>query len=259
MEKNTVVIVIPIHREEPTELEKISLQQTLAVLHNYPIVFQAPLVLETAWYINFCKGKADVSVVRFDWHGHEAYSVLHTSEMFYRQFLMYDYMLTCHLDAFVFRDELAYWCSLGYDYIGSIIYQTTFKINNTFIKKITTYNEPEYFGNGGFALRKIKTFYNITSRFKLYIRFYHWQRRLRKRGFYDDLFHCTHYPKIYSSYKIPPKQTAQKFGADFVIYNEADLPFTNSDQNSLPFGIHGWIKNQHEYWKPCIRYYGYPI
>ncbi len=259
MEKNTVVVIIPIHMEEPTELEKISLQQTLTVLHKYPIVFQAPLHLDTSWYIDYCKGKAEVSIERFDWKGHEAYGLLHTSDFYYKRFLKYEYMLTCHLDAFVFRDELDYWCSLGYDYIGSVIYSTKFIMKDTFLKIVTTFTNPEYFGNGGFALKKTRTFYKITSRFKLYIDLYHWQRRMRKRGFYDDLFHSTHYPKLSSSFKAAPKHLAEKFGADFVIWNEADLPFSNADQSSLPFGIHGWIKNQNEYWKPCIKHFGYNI
>ncbi len=259
MAANKVIIVIPVHMPEPTEPEKVSLLQTLSVLHRYPIVFQAPLSLDTSWYLNFCAGKSDISVERFDWRGHEAYSMLQTNPLFYKRFLAYDYMLTCHLDAFVFRDELTKWCDMGYDYIGSVIYNTRFIMKDTFFKIITTYTNPDYFGNGGFALKKTKTFYNITWRYKAYIDFYHWQRKLRKRGFYDDLFHSLHYPKIYPRFATAPKHLAEQFGADFVIYNEAELPFSNKDFSSVPFGIHGWIKNQQEYWKPCIRSFGHDI
>ncbi len=260
MKNNRAVIVVPLQTSEPTEFEKISLTQTITVLHRYTIVFMAPEKLDTSWYINFCrKNNKEARVERFNWNGYEAYSILQTKPFFYKRFLQYDYMLTCHLDAFVFRDELEKWCSMNYDYIGSVIYNTNFIMRDTFFKTITTYINPDYFGNGGFSLKNVRSFYNITSRFKLYINFYHWQRKLRKKGFYDDLFHSLHYPKLFSKFTIAPKHLAQQFGADFVKYREEELPFTNADCNGLPFGIHGWIKNQQEYWKPCIRSFGYNV
>ena len=120
--KELVTVVIPIHREEPSELEKISLAQILTVLHRYPITFIAPYGLVTAWYEDYCRGKAQIRIENFQWKGHEAYGVLMASRTFFKRFLPYQYVLICHLDAFVFRDELADWCQLGYDYIGSVMY-----------------------------------------------------------------------------------------------------------------------------------------
>lgn len=259
MNTSKVVIVIPVHLPEPTEPEKVSLLQTLSVLRRYPVIIMAPLSLDVSWYKKFCSGKNDVFFERFDWYGYDAYSTLQTKHFFYKRFLKFEYMLTCHMDAFVFRDELDKWCDMGYDYIGSVIYNTNFVMKDTLLKLITTYTNPDYFGNGGFALKKVRTFYNITRRYQYYINFYHWQRKLRKRGFYDDLFHSVHYPKIFPRFKTAPKHLAQQFGADFVTFNEAELPFTNKDCSSVPFGIHGWIKNQQEYWKPCIRSFGHDI
>ncbi len=257
MEKEKAVVIIPIHQPEPAPLEKISLQQTFTLLHPHPIIFMAPLALDTAWYEAFHVNGKKATIERFDWHGYVAYSTLQTKSFFYQRFLAYEYMLTCHMDAFVFRDELEKWCALEYDYIGSVIYNTNFKMEDTFFKIITTYTNPDYFGNGGFSLKKTETFYRITSRYKLYIDFYHWQRKLRRRGFYDDLFHSLHYPKIFPQFRTAPRELAQQFGADFVLFNENELPFTRKDCNSLPFGIHGWIKNQQAFWKPCITRFGY--
>ena len=225
MNTQKVVVIIPVHLPEPSEIEKISLAQTLSILHNYPIIFMAPVTVDTSWYIHFCGDKKDVSIEHFDWYGYEAYSMLQTKSFFYKRFLGYEYMLTCHLDAFVFRDELVTWCDMNYDYIGSVIYNTDFVMKDTLFKIITTYTNPDYFGNGGFALKKVNTFYRITSHYKMYIDFYHWQRRLRKRGFYDDLFHSLHYPKLFPKFKIAPKKLAQQFGADFVKFNEKKTAF----------------------------------
>ncbi len=259
MKKERVVIIIPVHLPEPSPLEKISLQQTFTVLRSYPIVFMAPLRLNTSWYEALNINGKKATLERFDWQGYEAYSMLQTKPFFYHRFLKYEYMLTCHMDAFVFRDELEPWCQLNYDYIGSVIYNKRFKMKDTFFKIVTTYTNPDYFGNGGFALKKVETFYRITSRYKFYINFYHWQRKLRKRGFYDDLFHSLHYPKLFPKFRTAPKELAQQFGADFVNWDEAKLPFSNRDFSSLPFGIHGWIKNQQDYWKPCIESFGFEL
>lgn len=259
MKTALVTILIPIYLEEPTELEKISLTQTLTVLNKYPITFMTPEGLDTSWYENFCQGKATIYFERFKWKGIEQFGVLQSTPAFYERFLKYEYMLICHLDSFVFRDEVEKWCSLGYDFIGSVIYNTKFQIKDTFLRKLTTFTNPEYFGSAGFGLKKVKSYYYMTSRFKLYIDFYHFQRKLRKRAFYDDLFYTQHFPKLSSKFKISPKHLAEKFGADFNIFEKDKLPFNQEIESSLPFGVHGWIQYNQDYWKPCIRRHGYSI
>jgi len=260
MSKALVTVVIPIHLEEPSELEKVSLSQTLAVLSEHPITFMAPIKLDTAWYENFCRGKATVYVERFDWKGFDAYSELLTNRIFYQRFLPYEYILICHMDAFVFRDELAKWCDLGYDYIGSVIYSDSWiHGEDSLARRLTGFRIPEYFGNGGFALKKVATFHRITSKFKLYLDIYHWQRKLRKAGLLNDIFIAQHFPKLSPSFRIPPKAVAQGFGAEYVKWPEHELPFNNQELESLPFGVHGWIQFHPEYWKPCIRQLGYAV
>ena len=257
--RELVTVVIPIHLEEPPELEKISLAQTLKVLNKYPITFQAPYGLNTSWYENYCEGKAEIHIERFNWKGFVAYSLLQADPKFYERFLKYQYMLICHLDAFVFRDELEEWCHKGYDYIGSIIYDPNFILKNNFLRKLTGFTSPEYFGNGGFGLKNVHTFYRLTSKYKLYIDAYVRLGKLRRRPFFDDLFFTQHFPKLSSSFSIAPLKLAQKFGAVYFNYNEKDLPFNNQENESLPFGVHGWIQYHRDYWKPCIRRYGYEI
>ena len=259
MKKNLVTVVIPIHLEEPSALEKISLAQTVAVLHRHPIAFMTPIGLDTTWYEEFCRGKAAVRFERFDWRGHEAHGELQTNPAFYARFLPYEYMLVVHMDAFVFRDELEKWCRAGYDYAGAVIYNPVWQNPGSALRRLTGFNYPEYFGNGGFSLKKTSTFHRLTTRFRFYINAYHWVRRRRKLGFLDDLFLAQHFPKLSASFRIMPKALAQQFGAAYEFGNAEDLPFTNQDNDTLPFGIHGWIQYQPEYWKPVIRRYGHLI
>lgn len=259
MQKALVTVVIPIHLEKPSELERISLDQILTVLHKHPITFMAPTGLNTAWYEDYCQGKAAISFARFNWKGHEAYGELMVSPTFYKSFLAYEYMLVCHLDAFVFRDELEEWCQRGYDYIGSVIYNPVWEFIDTPLRRMMGFPFPEYFGNGGFALKKVSAFYGITSKYKWYFDAYHWVRKLRRKEFLDDLFITQHFPRLAANFSIPQRAVAQKFGAAYEYWEEDKLPFDKNKVDTLPFGIHGWIQYHQDYWKSCIRQYGYSI
>ncbi|MDF7813008.1 DUF5672 family protein [Hymenobacter sp. YC55] len=259
MNRQLVTVVIPAYLTEPTELEKVSLTQILAVLHKHPITFMVPTDLDTTWYEDFCRGKADVHFERFNWKGHEAYGELLLSPEYYQRFAKYEYMLVHHMDSFVFRDELEKWCRMGYDFLSAVIFhpQWTAIVDQPFRKAIG-FGAPEYFGNGGFALKKIDTFYRITSKYKFYIKLYNWIRRKRKKQLLEDLFVMQHFPKL-SKFKVPAKELAQKFGAEYVEWEEQDLPFSNQNLSSLPFGVHGWIQFHPEFWKPSIRQFGYSV
>lgn len=257
--KKQVVVIIPIHLEEPTELEKVSLSQTLAVLHKFPITFQAKEDLNTKWYEDFCQGKADVKFERFKWTGFKQYTELIMSPEFYARFLDYEYMLICHLDAFVFRDELEEWCQYGYDYIGSVIYNTTWDRLPPRLGRLLGLSKPEYYSNGGFGLRKVETFHRMSSLFSNRIKFYLWYRRISKKFFQDDIFLSQLYPKLASKFKVPPRAIAQKFGAAYELWEGRDLPFVKADCSNLPFGIHGWFTYHLEFWKGCIRKYGHNV
>jgi hypothetical protein len=257
--KKKVTVVIPIHQEIPSELEQISLTQTLKVLSKYPITFQAKDDLNISWYEDFCRGKAKVSFERFKWQGFIQYTHLMISPEFYQRFLHYEYILICHLDAFVFRDELQKWCELDYDYIGSVIYNTFWTNLPSKRGRFLGLSRPEYFGNGGFALKKVEGFHKLTTTFHFRIKLYLWYRKIRKKFFQDDIFLSQLFPKLVSNFKIPPKSIAQQFGAAFEIWDDGDLPFKKENISSLPFGIHGWFNYNFEYWRSCIREHGHIV
>lgn len=258
MEKKLVTIVIPIHLEEPSELEKVSLTQTLRVLGRFPITFMAKNGLDTSWYEEFCKGKATIYFERFTWNGAYEFSKLMVSHVFYSAFRKYEYILICHLDAFAFRDEVEKWCHMEYDYIGSVIYNPTWYGSSRLVKRWLGFTSPEYYSNGGFSLKKVESFYQITYSYRRYIRYYLWLRTIRKQSFFDDIFIAQRFPNL-GNFRMPPLSDAAKFGAAYEFWDERDLPFTTKDPATLPFGIHGWIQYHPEYWKPYIRQLGYNV
>ena len=145
------VVVIPIYKNVPARGECASIRQTFRVLGRHDIVFVTYSGCRLDAYREIVE--AEHGTLRtelfdkgyFDSTAH--YSDLCFSEEFYMRFKQYEYMLICQTDAWVFRDELDYWCSQGYDYIGAPIY--------------FPYNEKRFtgiffgVGNGGFCLRKI--------------------------------------------------------------------------------------------------------
>lgn len=214
---------------------------------------------DKSWYEEFCRGKADVYFERFKWNGFNEFGELMTNHKFYGRFREFEYILICHMDAFVFYDELERWCAYGYDYIGSFIYNRFWTGRRSLTHKLMGFKTPEYYSNGGFALKRVTGFYNVTSRFRYYINLYHWIRRLRKRGFLDDIFTCELFPNLSSKFSVAPKSLSQQFGAAYEGWEENDLPFANSEHNALIFGCHGWIQYNQKFWLPYIRKCGYNV
>ncbi|MBQ2301270.1 MAG: hypothetical protein II279_07285 [Bacteroidaceae bacterium] len=151
------VIVIPIYKDAPSRVESASIRQTFHILGKHDIVFithQGCLLDE---YQKIVASEEGVMRTEFFDKGYfdstAHYSDLCFSEDFYLRFCEYEYMLICQPDAWVFRDELDYWCNQGYDFIGAPIF---FPYNP---KKFTRIFYGV--GNGGFCLRRIEHCLNV--------------------------------------------------------------------------------------------------
>jgi Protein of unknown function (DUF5672) len=250
-----VAVTIPIYKETIDEDELISLTQCLKILKRYPIIFFAPKSLNISYYENFCAGKIDFRIKRFDdeyFLSIDSYNKLMLSVGFYYRFKDYKFILIYQLDAFVFRDELDYWCKKNYDYIGapylfvdldkypiSILtkYRKFLRILNKL--KIITYTY-RHVGNGGFSLRNIrktilflKIFRNKSKK---------WQLNE------DSLF--THYGNlIFPVYKLAPEKEALNFAFES---EPAEAYKINLQQ--LPFGCHAFSKPENKkFWKKLIN------
>lgn len=107
-----VAVVIPNHKAELNELEKISLDRCRKVLSRYPLIHAVPAGQ------NFSYIAPNERVAEFPAHYFKSvlgYNILSVSQLFYEAFLDFDYILIYQLDAFVFYDALEEFCALGYD------------------------------------------------------------------------------------------------------------------------------------------------
>ena len=259
-------IVIPIYRKIPNNEDIVSINQAFRILKNYNITFICPKSLDTTIYQNF--GKA--TFVTFEDKYFESiygYNQLMLSADFYKTFNK-KYILIYQTDAYIFRDDLLFWCEKDYDYIGApwirsrekapfikVIWDNSICFIKQFINyknnhktqknKILLYNEV---GNGGFSLRKREKFIEILETLSEQVAIY--LRPENKSAFYaEDVF-----------FSIEPKRNGVDFKKPnykeaclFAIENKVEKAF-NYNNGLLPMGCHRWNKENINFWKQFIKY-----
>ena len=269
MAAKQVAIVIPFYKESITAYEEIALQQCKTILFGYPVIAVKPQSLTLppkASLINYAQ------VISFDeryFAGIAGYNSLMLSQDFYAHFLEYEYILIYQPDAFVFSDQLNYWCNQDFDYIGApwirksgeggILKQTTLKIQhwlsvNFNLKKGGLPNKYQFenkVGNGGFSLRRVRKFYNICSAMKSQITYY--LQHTGTHQYNEDAFWSVEVNRKEKVLNIPSWQTGLNFA--FETYPQRAYELSN---NHLPFGCHDWDRYI-EFWRPVFKTYGYQI
>lgn len=262
-------IVIHIYKPKLNEFEIISVRNCIEVLNKYPIKYVAPLSLDISWYSSKFKLN-ESSVLRFEnkyFKCLKGYNRLMTSLKFFHSFIGYDYILIHHADAWVFRDELDYWCKKGYDYIGAPIYEYDGTISPPDKNYIGV-------GNGGFSLHKVSSAIKVLTTFKQVYHFseslkwwrrYNWKGRLyyfvylmriafRLGGnahywlnyikLNEDIFWGKYVPESFPDFRVAPFEEAYKFSME---YNAEKL--INLNKEKLPFGTHQWYKGDfYKFW-----------
>lgn len=238
------VIVIPVYKKEISDNEKKSLDQCVRIFENRNICLIAPESLDLK---NYRSHSDKVSVSRFEdqyFKNIKGYNRLMLSPLLYERFSAYDYMLVCQLDAYVFKDELEYWCNKRYDYIGSPIISNSFvtswlkhlKRRNLMLKLGIIRND--CVGNGGFSLRKISSFLFNSKLFR---------KETEAWDLNEDLFWSFRLPVINPLFRIPPMKVAVGFSFE----DEPALCYKMNNRQ-LPFGCHAWEKYDPEFWKKFI-------
>ncbi|MGN8071454.1 DUF5672 family protein [Mucilaginibacter sp. 22184] len=263
-----VAIIVPFYQNTISDLEKIALTQLQNVLANYPRIIIKPhsfVLPDVVNQYNF------TAIETFDdsyFKSIDGYNALMLSDTFYKRFLDYEFILIHQLDAFVFKDELAYWCSQSIDYIGApwippgdypdfikaikskiqFHYHARFNIQKNGLPSSMQY---EYrVGNGGFSLRRVKKFYDLSismrDRMSVYL-------TRSEHEFHEDIFWSVEVNRKRKILNIPSYKTGLKFS--FELAPERALRL---NKNQLPFGCHAWDKNL-DFWRQIFKKLGYHI
>lgn len=266
-----VCIAIPIYKEVLSAYELISLEQCFHLLGNYDIFFIIPKRLKSLMLGNKFVTSKRAKYKIFDdnfFSSTIGYNKLMKNPRFYSAFLDYEFMLIYQLDAFVFKDELHYWCSQNYDYIGAPFMNENLQEGTCSIVGQ---------GNGGFSLRKIASFYNAVKQIKK-LQFKHPFNNADK-SFYINLWRDIKYNLIYnfSFYPFQPVVNEDIFWAQLIpsAFGKFNVPAADDavsfsfeicpsylymlNNSKLPFGCHGWWKYEPDFWINHIREAGYEL
>lgn len=286
-----VVILIISHKAELSIYEQISLRQCYNILGSYPIKIICPYGLDVSRYKEFLPNP------QFDfidpvWQSNYAnFNRLKVEPFLYNRYSDYQYTLFYEPDAFVFSNELDYWCNAGYDYIGAPWFEGFCEADeNSSIVGM---------GNGGFSLRNNKNSLKILKQLKTveilnqYSKFstkitilkflriyYEWMKNKDQLPDYvknfkenEDLFWTIRIQEQIVNFKrnnnilsrIYRKFFFHEFNIapteDAIEFSFENLPkkLYNINHSKLPFGCHAWFKYDYEFWKPFIEKYCYEL
>lgn len=274
---DSVCIVIPVYSAVPSRYELISFNQCFKILGKHPIYVVAPDGLDLRAYKKVVP-EFEVIHISKKWLASRLnYNKLKLSQYFYSLFAGYTYLLTYELDAFAFTDDLDYWCSKNYDYIGAPWFDAYDLVKGNILRV----------GNSGFSLRKIPAiqngirhiFYIDPTRFrsikntrllqksKLVIykqlnkveavisKFYAENMSIQKAAFLcEDRVISELMTRSIKEFNLAPVEDACKFSFEV---NPGILYEMNN--NTLPMGCHAWWLYDLEFWKPYIESYGYEL
>lgn len=230
-DNSRLAVIVPLYSFQLSENEIVSLNQVKTILDKYDIIAITPpnLSVNNKYFTRTESFSPDFFT------SIEAYNRLMLSPDFYRRFQDYEYILIYQLDAFVFSDQLSYFCNLGYDYIGA-----------PWLHGIFNYIDSSHYlwhvGNGGLSLRRVESFIRILEDRKPL------QGEQIKN---EDLFFSS---IVDDQFKVAPMEIALQFSFERQVKKCFAL-----NHNQLPFGCHAWSRYDLEFWKPYIEQYGYEI
>ena len=282
MQKNKVCVVIPVYREISDKNEILSLIQGLKIFSKHNIFFVCPESFNQSFISKFIDQNSTVKIESFEdnyFKSVSSYNKLLLSRKFYERFSNYEFMMIYQLDAYVFQDQLNYWCDKNFDFIGA----------PWFKKFDTTGRQKEFIpiaGNGGFSLRNVAKI-NVLMEQKLSLKQMINLRKILAKskiqphknlsfsfGFFANLFRKTNsFAEICNyicDYSNPPNEdyffasTLPKIFPDFKPASALEaIPFAFEAQgenlykmngNKLPFGCHAWEKYSPNFWKEFINF-----
>ncbi len=114
--RQRVCIIIPVYQDKISAYEQMAMDQCFRVLDAYDIIFVVPAQLQIfiAQHPYCMSGQAKYMTFDDEFFADiPGYNKLMKSAVFYRSLLAYEFFLIYQLDAFVFKDELLYWCGKG--------------------------------------------------------------------------------------------------------------------------------------------------
>ena len=198
---------------------------------KHDIYLVAPYGLDLSEYKSLCPGfkfkEKRFATGFFD--GIEGYNQLCKRWEFYSSFNEYLYMLVYQLDCWVFSDNLEYFISLGYDYIGAPWFEVDTEKNEARVTQC---------GNGGFSLRRIDKFIEVCEKH---------QEVAENDSVPEDVFFSKN---CYGEVKVCPTDVGREFS-----FEVGPIILFKMNNNKLPMGCHKpYLFDFKTFWKDYIKF-----
>ncbi len=236
-----IAVVIPMYRPALHWYERIALEQAKRVLGHFPICYLIPKGLDVKSFMTENTFTASFSPEFFK--GIDGYNALMLSNSFYQRFSKYDYILIYQLDAFAFSDQLERFCRMGYDYIGAPWSFCGHKIIGT--KTVDQKTDILHVGNGGFSLRNPRACLSLLKRYA---------RQLKTWPMNEDTFFAYFGKKRENDFRLASIRVAYQFACEIDAAR-----WYRKNNNSLPFGCHGWNKYSADFYLDAFAKVGYDL
>lgn len=230
--KEDCCVVIPVYKKNPVFFEQASIMQCVRVLgQKYDIYLVAPFGLDLESYKTLCpnyKFREKRFAAGF-FENLQGYNQLCKRREFYDAFREYQYMLIYQPDCWIFADNLEYFISLNYDYIGAPWIEIDPQTSTAKIVKC---------GNGGFSLRRIDKFIEVCEKHAT---------EADDVATPEDVFFST---KCGEELRISPVEVGREFS-----FEVGPSLFFKLNNNKLPMGCHKpYLFEFNTFWKNYIRF-----
>ncbi len=244
--RRQAVVVVPVYRPALTPDERASLAQTVRTLGGWPLVLLHPEGMDPAPLLGEFPQLRPLAVSD-EWlgtrNGIAGYNRMMLSGAFYDLFAGTEYLLVCHTDAWIFRDELAGWCARGYDCVAApwvrrpvydlpLVRQWMALRRRQADRRGAVLRQHLYgrIGNGGLSLRRVEAFRSACDRYRTEAACF---ASVRHHLCNEDVFWAT----VPADFRYPDWREALGFAFDT---NPGCCYRLNGGE--LPFGCHGWSK-----------------
>lgn len=235
-------VLTPIYMPALPPLHEFSLDQSLIQLKGRDIRFLAPNGLDVGYYTTRYPG---VPFHFFDasyFASIAGYNRLLLDPRFYERFARHEFVLILQTDAIIFRDELDFWCSGPFDYIGAPwpggweVSIDAGRFSGPFRRR-----ERILVGNGGLSLRRVGKCIALLEEFGGDVAATYGQTCTNEDMYFAWM------GALSSDFIMPNEMTASRFSVEL-----QPSYYVAMNGGRLPMGAHAWWKYEPEFWRQWL-------
>lgn len=267
--KDSLCVMIPVHKSKLAATEKIALTACREKLNQFSCFLVYPQGLDLVEYLDLFPDLIPLALPSRCFENVLAYNRMKVDIAFYKNFESFKYLLTYELDAYIFSADFERALVYEYDYIGAPFFEGYDKASadSKFIRG----------GNSGFSVRNIAACIEGLRRLSDYrtkwkrqyflirkipflkkaLKAFRWTyfelfdnhafiAYMRGRRFNEDIVFSQLLPILYPTFKVASPLEAMKFSFEVLPEKLFEL-----NGHQLPLGCHAWPL-YHAFWNQYI-------